>query len=107
MKITRKLAAKLIEESASFRQFILDELFDSMEEFRTDIISYLKGNRSQKIECIKYIRLHDYKALAAAFPNFSFDIYYSEGQRKNIISLKAGKEFVELMFDEIDSGKYS
>jgi hypothetical protein len=54
MKITKFLAFKLMDESESFRQFILDTLFGNT--VIEDIVQICKNNPNNKIGAIKELR---------------------------------------------------
>jgi hypothetical protein len=75
MKITKSLAQKLIEESPSFRQFVLDSLFfEDIENIRSDIRRIVEFS-SDKIRAIKNVRQYsnDYQEqYRLAYPHHSF-----------------------------------
>lgn len=95
MNIPKDIALKIMEESATFRELVLNRAYAGSE--RDTIISYLMEHRKEKIACIKYVRDKFYpQDVMNAFPEWKFDMGTGDTAGSKI-GLKSSKEFVEHM----------
>lgn len=101
MNINKDLTHKLLIESESFREFVVNKLFSDVDVIANNIRSFIRDNRENKIKCIKYVR-DNFSAseLTNAFPFFKFEVYRGITSSTDI-SLKNAKEFVELELSKL------
>lgn len=95
MDINRNLAGKLMDESPSFREYILNTIFDTT--FREDVVANLNQWNDEtpdsKIKAVKFVRALDPSLMKDNFP-----LIYREPTN----SLRTAKEFVERFWDNHD-----
>ena len=96
MQITKTLASKLIEESPSFREYILNQLFNFTDELIEIIKQICERNKLNKIAAIKELREYSMKNIEK-FKNSSFpDItVFRSDNGTEIIGLASAKKLIE------------
>lgn len=92
MKITKELAAKFIQESASFRQFVVDEMFKTDTSTIFDAVrGIVARNTGNKIAGIKELREFS-RGKMDEFQNAFPNVTYSD---LGVLGLSDSKKIVE------------
>lgn len=93
MKISKELASKIILESESFRQFVVDTLFKgSAQELINQVKAICGANPSNKIAAIKAVRELSRLTSESEFTD-AYGVHYYDG---NVLGLADSKRIVEM-----------
>lgn len=94
MQITKEIAQKLIQESPSFREWIVDEMFNTPNNIHAqvkDIVTPLRGNKIAAIRALRDFSVGKKSEFAKAYP-----LHHDYHVENDWLGLASAKKIVEL-----------